>query len=41
MKHFMENDMFALYTARVYYDWQQARDEGRDVAHLEEVCKAI
>ena len=41
MKHFMENDTFGLYTARVYYDWQQARDEGRDVEHLKEVCKAI
>ena len=41
MKHFMENDTFGLYTARVYYDWQQARDEGRDVAHLKEVCQAI
>jgi ADP-ribosylglycohydrolase len=41
MKHFMENDQFGLYTARVYYDWQQARDEGRGVEHLEEVCKEI
>lgn len=41
MKHFMENDTFGLYTARVYYDWQQARDEGRDIGHLKEVCKAI
>ncbi len=41
MKHFMENDTFGLYTARVYYDWQQAKDEGRDVAHLKEVCQAI
>ena len=41
MKHFMENDTFGLYTARVYYDWQQARDEGHDVAHLKEVCQAI
>lgn len=41
MKHFMENDTFGLYTARVYYDWQQARDEGRDVAHLKEVCQKI
>jgi ADP-ribosylglycohydrolase len=41
MKHFMENDTFGLYTARVYYDWQQARDEGRNVEHLKEVCKAI
>lgn len=37
----MENDTFALYTARVYYDWQQARDEGRDVAHLKDACQAI
>lgn len=41
MKHFMENDTFGLYTARVYYDWQQANDEGRDVAHLREVCQSI
>lgn len=41
MKHFLENDTFGLYTARVHYDWQQARDEGRDVEHLKEVCKAI
>ena len=41
MKHFMENDTFGLYTARVYYDWQQAKDEGRDVAHLKETCQAI
>lgn len=41
MKHFMENDTFGLYTARVYYDWQQAKDEGRDVAHLKEICQAI
>lgn len=41
MKHFMEYDTFGLYTARVYYDWQQAKDEGRDVAHLKEVCQSI
>lgn len=41
MKHFMENDTFGLYTSHVYYDWQQARDEGRDVEHLREVCKSI
>ena len=41
MKHFMENDTFGLYTARVYYDWQQARDEGRKVEHLIDECKAI
>jgi ADP-ribosylglycohydrolase len=41
MKHFLENDTFGLYTACVYYDWQQARDEGRDVAHLKEVCREI
>jgi ADP-ribosylglycohydrolase len=41
MKHFLENDSFALYTARVYYEWLQARDEGRDVAHLQEICKVI
>jgi ADP-ribosylglycohydrolase len=41
MKHFMENDTFGLYTARVYYDWQQARAEGRNVEHLKEACKAI
>ena len=41
MKHFLENDSFALYTARVYYEWLQARDEGRDVGHLKEVCKSI
>ena len=41
MKHFLENDTFGLYTARVYYDWQQAIDEGRDVAHLKEACKTI
>lgn len=41
MKHFMDNDTFGLYTARVYYDWQQAMDEGRDVLHLKEVCQAI
>lgn len=37
----MENDTFGLYTARVYYDWQQAKDEGRDVAHLKDVCQEI
>lgn len=41
MKHFMENDTFGLYTARVYYDWQQANDEGRDVAHLKVICQSI
>lgn len=40
-KHFMDNDTFGLYTARVYYDWQQARDEGRDVKHLKEVTQEI
>lgn len=37
----MDNDTFGLYTARVYYDWQQARDEGRDVAHLKNLTQTI
>ena len=41
MKHFMENDTFGLYTAGIYYEWQQARDEGRKVEHLENICKEI
>lgn len=41
MKHFLENDTFGLYTAHVYYDWQQARDEGRNVMHLKDVCREI
>lgn len=41
MKHFFANDPFGIYTARIYYDWLQARDEGKDVDAYKDICRNI
>ncbi|MBC8536935.1 ADP-ribosylglycohydrolase family protein [Feifania hominis] len=41
MKHFAQKDPFGSYVARIYYEWCQARDEGRRVEELEELCRAM
>ena len=41
MKHFLMKDPFGSYLARVYYEWMQARDEGREVDAFEEGCRFL
>ena len=40
-RYAMGNNPFEIYSGKLYAQWQQARDEGRDVAALEEACRAV
>ncbi|HWQ59224.1 MAG TPA: hypothetical protein VN540_09420, partial [Clostridia bacterium] len=41
MGHFLEKDPFGRYSARIYYEWCQAMDEGREVEQWEARCLAL
>lgn len=40
-KYAMGNVPFETYSTKIYAQWQQARDEGRNVAGLEAACRAV
>lgn len=41
MKHFLQNDPFGNYMARVYYEWLESYGEGKDVAPFKQAASFL